>query len=595
LLSIGLGAGALSLLALPQAAFAQPMSEAHLYPQMTTHQIGSTNGSNGDTNPYGLAVIPKTLGSLTAGDLLVTDFNSASSMGQGTSLVEVNPATGASKVFYQNAAITGPVGIAINPSADIVWVTYYGTATNGSASGYAVISNTGTLLANYTNTTSSYNGNHDLFEGAWGAAFAPGAFFWSNAGAATPNATGTTGQVWRLNPNPTATTKNGQPINATYVPLATNLPTADMAVSTPTPSNVAGPQGMAYDAANGTLYVTDDYNNAIYALPNALTATGPVTPMMIAQNGALSAPQGIAINPVNNTLLVVNGASNNELVELTTSGRTLATRTLDTGTAGALFGLATSSMSHGRLGVYFDDSNTSTLDELNAPTYGYQSYQLAQADGATTAFGVPSMPAAPKVMGKVVGMAYAAGSNASGYWEVTANGSVYAAGSAHNYGGLNGTKLAAPIVGIASTPDGKGYWLVGADGGVFNFGDAGFYGNTYSDGLTGLMGKHPLTSPIVGIASTPDGKGYWLVGADGGVFNFGDAGFYGNTYSDGLTGLMGKHPLNMPVLGIIATPDGAGYWLVAKDGGVFNFGDAGFAGSGAHLGMTFVAAAGPLQ
>ncbi len=136
--------------------------------------------------------------------------------------------------------------------------------------------------------------------------------------------------------------------------------------------------------------------------------------------------------------------------------------------------------------------------------------------------------------------------------------------------------------------------MVGADGGVFNFGDAGFYGNTYTDGLTGLKGSHSLTAPIVGIASTPDGNGYWLVGADGGVFNFGDAGFYGNTYTDGLTGLKGSHSLNMPVMGIMATADGGGYWLVAKDGGVFNFGDAGFAGSAARSGISYTAATNPL-
>ena len=32
-------------------------------------------------------------------------------------------------------------------------------------------------------------------------------------------------------------------------------------------------------------------------------------------------------------------------------------------------------------------------------------------------------------------------------------------------------------------------------------------------------------SPIVGIAGTPDGRGYWEVASDGGVFSFGTAGF----------------------------------------------------------------------
>ena len=51
----------------------------------------------------------------------------------------------------------------------------------------------------------------------------------------------------------------------------------------------------------------------------------------------------------------------------------------------------------------------------------------------------------------------------------------------------------------------------------------------------------PLNKPIVGMAATPDGKGYWLVASDGGIFTFGDARFYGSTG--------GKH-LNQPVVGM---------------------------------------------
>ena len=42
-------------------------------------------------------------------------------------------------------------------------------------------------------------------------------------------------------------------------------------------------------------------------------------------------------------------------------------------------------------------------------------------------------------------------------------------------------------------------------------------------------GGQPLNKPIVGMAATPDGKGYWLVASDGGIFSFGDAGFFGST------------------------------------------------------------------
>ncbi len=104
-----------------------------------------------------------------------------------------------------------------------------------------------------------------------------------------------------------------------------------------------------------------------------------------------------------------------------------------------------------------------------------------------------------------------------------------------------------------------------SDGGVFNYGDAAFYGST---------GALRLNAPIVGMAATPDGGGYWLVASDGGVFTYGDAAFYGSA---------GSLHLNAPIVGMAATPDGGGYWLVASDGGVFTYGDAAFYGSAGSL------------
>jgi hypothetical protein len=123
--------------------------------------------------------------------------------------------------------------------------------------------------------------------------------------------------------------------------------------------------------------------------------------------------------------------------------------------------------------------------------------------------------------------------------------------------------LNRPIVGMAATPDGGGYWLVASDGGIFSFGDATFHGST---------GNIHLNRPIVGMAATPDGQGYWLVASDGGIFSFGDATFHGST---------GNIHLNQPIVGMASTPDGGGYWLVASDGGIFSFGDATFDGSAA--------------
>ena len=67
---------------------------------------------------------------------------------------------------------------------------------------------------------------------------------------------------------------------------------------------------------------------------------------------------------------------------------------------------------------------------------------------------------------------------------------------------------------MAATPDGRGYWLVASDGGIFTFGDAR---------STARRALH-LNQPIVGMAATADGGGYWLV-SDGGIFTFGDAAF----------------------------------------------------------------------
>ena len=108
------------------------------------------------------------------------------------------------------------------------------------------------------------------------------------------------------------------------------------------------------------------------------------------------------------------------------------------------------------------------------------------------------------------------------------------------FGSMAGQHLNEPVVGIAATPHGGGYWLVASDGGVFSFGDAHFFGS---------MGGQHLNEPIVGIAATPDGAGYWLVASDGGIFSFGDAHFYGS---------MGGQHLNQPIVGIATTADGGG-------------------------------------
>ena len=85
---------------------------------------------------------------------------------------------------------------------------------------------------------------------------------------------------------------------------------------------------------------------------------------------------------------------------------------------------------------------------------------------------------------------------------------------------------------MAETPSGGGYFLVASDGGIFNYGDAGFFGSA---------GSLRLNKPVVGISPTITGLGYYLVASDGGIFNYGDSTFVGS---------QGGSPLNSPVVGM---------------------------------------------
>jgi surface antigen len=141
------------------------------------------------------------------------------------------------------------------------------------------------------------------------------------------------------------------------------------------------------------------------------------------------------------------------------------------------------------------------------------------------------------------------------------DGGVFAFGDARFFGSTGGLTLRRPIVGIATTPSGHGYWMTASDGGVFAFGDARFFGST---------GALTLAQPVVAMTATSSGHGYWMVARDGGVFAFGDARFFGST---------GAIRLTQPVVGMAARSTADGYWLVARDGGIFAFGAATFFGS----------------
>ena len=105
------------------------------------------------------------------------------------------------------------------------------------------------------------------------------------------------------------------------------------------------------------------------------------------------------------------------------------------------------------------------------------------------------------------------------------------------FGSLGGRRLASPVVGIATTGDGKGYWLATAVGTVYGFGDA-----------TGPGPRRPapLPAPVVSIAADPATGGFWLATSTGAVLGYNGAPSYGQAH------------LPAAVVGMAATPDGRG-------------------------------------
>jgi hypothetical protein len=209
----------------------------------------------------------------------------------------------------------------------------------------------------------------------------------------------------------------------------------------------------------------------------------------------------------------------------------------------------------------------------------------AMVDDNTAEHNAPCLQA-PGAMARAYAAAAPAGG--AGLWLAGRDGGVFAFGSVPYLGSMAGRRLNAPVVGMAATPRGHGYWLTGADGAIFAFGSAPYLGSVASieahggAGTSGgLVASSGALPPVVGMAATPDGRGYWQVTSDGGIIGFGSAAFLGSMHG---------RLLQAPIVGMAATPDGRGYWLVGYDGGVFAFGTAAYYGSTGDKPLTAVIA-----
>lgn len=90
---------------------------------------------------------------------------------------------------------------------------------------------------------------------------------------------------------------------------------------------------------------------------------------------------------------------------------------------------------------------------------------------------------------------------------------------------------------------------------------------------------HPMNAPVFKVALTADDQGYYVFARDGGVFTFGNAPFHGSIPGLIADGVIAK--LNAPIIDVAVADDDSGYVMLAEDGGIFTFGDMPFHGTAA--------------
>jgi hypothetical protein len=329
-------------------------------------QLASTVPANGDVNPYGVAVIPASAGRLTAGDILVSNFNDKSNVqGTGSTLVEVSPA-GKASVFASISALPAgqacPGGIGLTTALGILpggWVvvgslptSHGGVLPSQNPSGCLIVLNDqGTVTETITNTDIA--GPWDL---AVKSTAASAEVFVSNAlggNTSTDNGVPVTGNctVVRLD---LALSPASPPKLTSSTVIGTDFPwRANKAAL------VLAPTGLAL-GGDGTLYADDTLTNSVSAIPQALTRTSAITAAAgnLSAGGALDAPLGMTLAP-NGDLVVVNG-NNGNAVEITPAGRQLATKTLVKNGAGDLFGIITTGD-----GLVIANDGTNALDKAS--------------------------------------------------------------------------------------------------------------------------------------------------------------------------------------------------------------------------------------
>lgn len=324
-------------------------------------QVASTvDAANADNNPYALAIAPTTFtgdgnpAHVQPGDIVVGNFGAT---GQGTTFealrggapVRVYSEASAPTAAGSTVTTAGPVALAFAPNGNL-WIANYGASGNGSDGNVQIVKPAGIVASTFTDPK-VIGGWGQVYNGGFGG---KSAFFTVNI---------TNGTVARI--NILAPAVAGGPPTFTFDQI-----TPDLGHAPTSPGGTpVGPLGLVH-TNDDTLYIADGATNSIIAIPNSTTITAQSTGTVIYQNNALNQPAGMTLNPVNGDLIIANQKDNN-LVEITTAGRLVGTKTVDpavvnpaTGANSGLFGVTAAKDAAGHLNVYFTDDNTNTVGLL---------------------------------------------------------------------------------------------------------------------------------------------------------------------------------------------------------------------------------------
>ena len=374
LAAVGLAAGLAAAL-LPGAAVAGPPGSflgSLRTPMLVASTVPTAGPATGDQNPYGVAVVPRTIGNLVQHQVLVSNFNAASNLqGTGTTIMQVDATTHSASVFAQISAAavpgcTGGVGLttalAVFPQG---WVVVGSLPVTKAGAGVAaagcliVLDSFGkpvqTITGPMIHGAPMINGPWDMTsvtKGDDATLFVTNVL--NNIGAATPTSPVAAGTVVRVRLD----------LSHKQSPRVRDMRViADGIAVRPDPNAlVVGPTGVGL--VRGTLYVADSVNSQILAVRNALGRRTSTTGRVISSGNNLSDPLGMMIAP-NGDIITVNG-NNGLAVETTRRGVQVATAVLDnnSGGGGNLFGLALAP--NGR-DVYFVDDFSSDNALFIAP------------------------------------------------------------------------------------------------------------------------------------------------------------------------------------------------------------------------------------